>query len=165
MKVRLTNIEERLSVFMGESRFRAARKSGIANEKIGPQSNSATDIESMGAEIAFCKAYNLYPDLQLDERPIADATFPNGMTVDVKQTKLANGRLLVRPTKKEKRCDVYVLVTGVLPEYFIVGGYAHDMLFDDANIVDLGYGPTYGVTQDRLWNIDNLIWRFDGGKH
>lgn len=164
MKVLLTNIEQRLAKYVGESRFRANRKLGVVDEKIGPQSNAETDIESVGAEIAFCKAHNLYPDLQLEERLLADATLHNGMTVDIKQTKLTNGRLLVRTTKIEKRCDVYVLLTGMLPEYVIAGGYPGDMLFDDANLIDLGYGPTYGITQNRLWSIDNLLWRYEAEK-
>lgn len=160
MNVTLTGLEISLAVDVGNGRYYANRTNGVADEKIGNQSNGETDIQSAGAEIAFCKAHNLYPDLQLDRHLLADAVFPCGMTVDIKQTKRPDGRLLVRTTKVDKRCDAYVLVTGVLPEFRIAGGHSGVFVFRDCHIKDLGYGPTYALDQSALWPVDLLLAKY-----
>ncbi len=157
--ITLNDTEIKLAKHIGKYRHDNARNKGITDAKMGPQSNEVTDVDSAGAEIAFCKAYNLYPDLQFEVIPEHDATLHCGATVDVKQTSYRTGRLLATMKKNAHRCDIYVLLIGELPEYEIVGGMPAELFFHDKFLTDLGHGKGYAVQQKDLWSIDALIWR------
>ena len=154
MRVTLSHIEAAVAYYCGGARTTVNRGNG---GKIGSQDGERADVHAMGAEIAFCKAFNLYPDLQVAEWPLADARFSCGMTVDVKHTDRHEGRLLVSTTKEDKRCDAYVLVTGILPHYEIVGGYPQQLVFKPEHLRDLGYGKTYVIERHQLWPIERLV--------
>ena len=164
MNVKLNKLEARLAEYIGKARYSMNRATGTADQKVGPQSAEFTDVNSAGGEIAFCKAFNLYPDLQFDERPDFDATLPSGARVDVKTTHRERGRLLVVPWKARKPCDLYVLVIGELPEYRIAGGLACDQLLTEDRLGDLGHGSTYIADQSDLWDISELDWRYSYGE-
>ena len=160
----LSEFEVKIAKYLGRQRYLNARKKGITDAKIGNQSNEETDVESVAAELAFCKLYNLYPDLQIGELPIHDATLPCGATVDVKQTKYPNGMLLVTTKKIENPSDLYVLLTGRMPEFTDRGGFPREWIFNPERIRDLGYGPGYAIKQDELWEVESLAWRHDYGE-
>ncbi len=158
MEVRLTDFEIKIARKLGASRDQQNIDQGVPDQKVGPQDGRHININGVGAELAFCKAFNVFPDLELGQWPDQDATLPCGATVDVKHTERENGQLLVRKNKAEKRCDFYVLVTGMMPAFRIRGGMRAEMLFQDERITDLGYGPTYAVPQSELWPVDDLVW-------
>ena len=83
------------------------------------------DIQGVGAEIAFAKAYGLYPPFDIGIRSGSCDFVVNGKTVDVKTSKHQNARLIVAPDKvnEDHSCDIYVLATGELPT-FNFRGYA-----------------------------------------
>ena len=60
-----------------------------------------------------------------------------------------DGRLRTIP-KPHDEVEVFLLVTGKFPEFTIVGYAATDELLNKENIIDLGHGPGYGLSQDRL---------------
>ena len=133
MKIKLNEIEERLVTFLAKKRMLANRKHDIPDEQVGKQDKLEMEINGLGGELAFCKATNTYPDLTLagepGTRPKAD-THLFGSLWDVKTTKRADGRLLVRPMKRgQKACEYYVLVTGSMPNYKIVGWMHAEDLF------------------------------------
>jgi hypothetical protein len=123
-KVVLNVAEQKLARFVAKQRYESARKQGVHDGKMGPQSNEDTDLEGIGAEIAYCKVNNVYPDLDVSDRkvfPVEDAVTRQGATVDVKSTKYQNGHLLAVMGKVDKKCDVYALVIGTFPSYRIAG--------------------------------------------
>ena len=124
--------------------------------KISSESQLDTDLHSVGSEIAFCKRFFLYPDLDVDPRPY-DVMLPNGITVDVKQTKLERGRLLCETRKRNYPADIYFLVIGTFPKYRMVGWASKQELLQDFNLVDLGYGPSYGMEQNELHKEETLL--------
>ena len=160
-KIVLTDLETKIARHVGKHRYLNARSKNVTNAKIGDQSNQETDIEGVAGEIAFCKAMNLYPDLQTEEIPKHDAILVGGATVDVKQTKYDNGMLLVTTKKIDDPSDIYILMTGSMPEFTFRGGMPSDLVFQEKRIVDLGYGESYGVKQHDLWDIDELVWRWE----
>jgi hypothetical protein len=160
-EVTLSDFEVRIARKLGSLRHQHARSAGIVDAKMGEQSNEETDVESMAAEIAFCKLFNLYPDLQIGVLPVFDAVLPCGATVDVKQTKYTSGKLLATLKKPTVPCDIYVLMTGTIPIFNYRGGYPQDLLFRDENIGDLGHGRGYIINQSKLWNVDGLVWRYE----
>lgn len=151
MKVVLDDGEQAVARLLAESRYSSNRGAGVVDRKIGPQSASETDLNGVGAEIAFCKMINVYPDLSISPRSGGrDLVMPNGACVDVKTTKYPDGMLLATLKKTAIGVDVFVLVVGQMPEYTYIGWQYRDVLINKNSIVDLGYGPTYGLEQWEL---------------
>jgi hypothetical protein len=151
-KITLNKAEQKLATYLAKCRYANARANGIPDKKIGPQSNWQTDLEGIGAEIAYCKAMNLYPDLEITQgyTPTEDCVTPHGDSVDVKTTKYRNGHLLATLKKAKKSCDLYALVVGSFPSYRIAGHMSHDELCRDDRIKDMGHGKGYAAPQDEL---------------
>jgi hypothetical protein len=154
MWIELNEAEQKLARFLACKRHQANRDAGIENRRIGPQSDEQTDLEGIGAEIAFCKAHNVYPDMTLDSHPFEDAVTRQGKRVDIKSTRYQSGHLVAVLGKKEKNPpDIYALVIGVFPKYRIAGVIASGELLQDENIKDFGHGPTFAIGQNKLRNI------------
>ncbi len=151
--IELNEAEQMLAKHIAEQRYQNARTNGVTDGKMGNQSNEQTDLEGMAAEIAFCKFYNVYPDLKIDapnDLPVYDAISPKGATIDVKSTTYPNGRLLAVLGKAEKRSEIYVLVTGNFPVYCVRGYATAADLFKESNINDLGHGRGYCLDQSQI---------------
>ena len=58
-RVELNNAEQRLARFMARSRMENAIKRGITNAQVGSQDRLDIDLEGYGAELAFCKLFNV----------------------------------------------------------------------------------------------------------
>jgi len=161
MLIKLTDFEMRLARHLGKARQTANQVVGSTDMQQGNQNSTDIHVQGVAAEIAFCKAMNLYPDFELGVWADADATLPCGATVDVKHTTRDNGRLLAIKSKENKPADLYVLVTGLPPALTIRGGMRAELLFQESNVRDLGHGPTFAVDQVDLWEIADLIWVFE----
>ncbi len=156
IEIELNTSEQKLAEYHAKARYSNNRISGVTNNKIGSQSNEYTDLNGIGAELAFCKMFNLYPDLGMIHSKF-DSICHNGTTVDVKVTKYKSGKLLAVTSKKLSDCDVYVLVIGEFPIYKIVGFATAEELLNKENITDLGYGETFKLEQKQLnINFDEL---------
>jgi hypothetical protein len=149
MIVELTNVEQRLARFLAKARHDNARSQGVKNSKMGDQSDEETDLEGVAAEIAFCRLFNVYPDLQLDIRPVEDCVLSNGRSVDVKSTTYTNGRLLVVRWKKPD-VDLFALMVGQFPKYRYVGSMSAEELLREHRLKDLGHGEGYMADQKEL---------------
>lgn len=151
--VLLNDAEQRLAKYLANARYMKNRQTSTKDMKVGPQTCQDTDLEGIAAEIAFCKIANVYPDLQLEERPSYDAIFSDGMTVDVKATKYKSGRLLAVTGKinKSEGLDAYSLMVGQFPgPYEFRGFMKREDLLQPGRITDLGHGPTYAARQEDL---------------
>lgn len=148
--VTLNEVEQRLAQYVAKRRTQMNREKGTKNRKIGVQDCDTTELEGIGAEIFYNKVMNTYPDLSVTQAPDEDCVSRAGLTVDVKGTKRPNGHLIASVWKKEKTTQVYALVIGTFPTYRIAGHYYAEELFKDENLKDLGYGPVYGVPQEKL---------------
>ena len=108
------------------------------------------NLEGTGGEFAFCKLKNIYPDMTIDH-PIPYDCYINGVGyIDVKSTKKPNGMLLIGTWKYRAIPEYYALMVGEFPNYEFKGYFPGSEVFKPTNIVDLGHGATYGITQDRL---------------
>lgn len=150
MRVSLNECEQRLAKFLGKARRSANRSAGTTDRKVSPEDGEVVDLEGIAGELAFCKACNVWPDMTLDERPAFDCVV-GGLTVDVKSTMYATGRLLVTMDKAAYPAQYYALVTGMFPgAYTVRGVVAASAVFKPERIMDLGYGPAYAVPQEDL---------------
>lgn len=156
-KIRLTDSEIKICQWLAKQRHSSNRSGGVIDGKIGPQSCEETDLEGICGEFAFCKAMNLYPDLSISPRKGGDDVLLNGKNIDIKTTKYKSGKLLARRSKSETPSDVYVLIVGQRPSYNIVGWCSSADLIQDKNLIDLGYGKTYGLEQHVLKPIESFI--------
>lgn len=163
MRIELNVAEQKLAAFLANARYSNARNKGVEDKKIGPQSCAETDLEGIGAEIAFCKLFNLYPDTQTEYIPVHDAVLHTGQTVDVKSTKYNSGHLVAVKSKKEEPSDIYALMVGSMPVYRFAGFSTKGQLFRDANIKNFGHGDGYALPQDGLTYIvpDPVITQSD----
>ena len=147
-KVVLNSNEQKIAVLIAEQRYKTNREMGIKNRKAGSQSTYQTEVEGVGGELAFGKAFNLYPDFSTTrgdyDLKIVDTT------IDVKTTHYFTGRLIVPTTKKISDCDVYVLVVGEMPNYTIVGWLQSQHIINDEHRGNVGTGPVYLAEQTAL---------------
>jgi|26BtaG_2_1085354.scaffolds.fasta_scaffold71528_1 hypothetical protein len=158
--IKLNAIEQGLVLILVEKRREENLKSDYTFEDMNLGDNNAEEKmkNAIGAELAFCKLVNSYPDLQYKDRRISDTRLSNGKTVDVKNTDKEEGNLLVPLWKDRKQSDIYVLMIGTFPEYRCAGYAAKDEVFLDQNISDPGlHGrPVYFVRQVDLAPITAL---------
>lgn len=149
--VELTNVEQVVVKWLADQRYKSARAGGVTDAKMGPQSTENTDLEGLGAELAFCRLHNLYPDLTVGPRSGGVDCTIGTMKVDVKTTKYKTGKLLATLKKKDEvEVDIYALMIGEFPKYTLVGWAWKDDLIQDENIGDLGYGKGYILEQKQL---------------
>ena len=154
--VSLNGIEQSICKHIAQQRYSNARKKGIKDLKMGPQDNYDTDLEGFGAEMAFCKLYNCYPDLHIGLDKDYDCVI-NSVKIDVKTTKYKTGKLLATLKKTDSDIDMYVLMVGEFPNYTCVGGAYKEDLIKDENIKDLGRGKGYVLEQNQLTDVNTLI--------
>jgi hypothetical protein len=124
---------------------------GVVDKKISSIPNEDIDIDGFGAELAFCKMANIYPDLSIEPRCGGhDAVLRSGFTVDIKQTRHQGGKLLATTKKSTSDADIYVLMVGQVPDFVFMGWVESTFLLRADTITDLGYGPTHCLSADKL---------------
>lgn len=153
MKIKLSESEIKICEWLAKNRYQNNRKENVQDKKIGPQSCDLTDLDGICGEFAFCKAFNLYPDMSVSPRKGGYDLVVKGKRVDVKTTRYKTGKLLATRDKKLEDSDVYVLVLSEPPVFTIIGWCNSSDLIKDNNLVDLGYGLTYCLPQNKLFTI------------
>lgn len=117
--VTLTNIEMVIAIAAGAYQTFKAIVKGYRNqhEYDGPPWDIS--IEGTGAEIAYCKATGVTWSGSIFKGPDV------GENIQVRQTRYADGRLPFRVNCPEEKKDNpkhrYVLVTGEMPNYKVIG--------------------------------------------
>ena len=156
--------EVRLAKAVAEARFRSNREAGVANSKVGEQSDDYTDLNGFGAELAFCHLFRCCPDFTIEPRSSqkgedtkSDTILVTGHTVDVKQTKYLTGRLLAVPWKNYKSVDLFALMVGEVPSFAFKGFMSSGDLVHPSRLTDLGHGPTYAADQYELGEFGKLL--------
>jgi len=157
--ITLTYCEQKLAHFVAKHRNGNNRHFNVANLKISAESPLTVDLEGIAGEIAFCRLFNVYPDLDTDRpppHPFYDATIPPppGYRIDVKTTKYETGKLLVDARKdsvKTSAIDFYVLMTGTFPgPYTYRGMIAREIIIAPHRIETIKGYRSYVATQSEL---------------
>jgi hypothetical protein len=156
MVIVLNEIEQRLARHVAAKRQKDCEDKGAKNLRMGPQSDLQSHLDGIGAELAFCKLMNVYPDMVTDRWPDSDAITRYGDSVDVKTTRYPNGRLVMPLHKVNKQSDLYALMVGTFPEYQMVGVLSAEQVFRPENVRDLGHGPCYVIEQEKLEQVEEL---------
>jgi len=151
VKVVLNDAEQRLARFIAQRRNQLCEEKGLKDSSFRESAKGETiHLEGAGAELAFCKVFNLYPELEMNWSD-KDVVLHCGITADIKSTKYLSGHLITPLWKTEKSCDIYVLLVGAFPEYEIVGFATKEQLF--SSIKDFGRGDTFALAQRELCKI------------
>lgn len=166
IKVTLTDTEAQIAAGLGSARNEINVSSGVKNRQVSEREGSEEiDVIGTGGELAFCKAFNLYPDLTVappGQYPKGDARM-FGQTWDVKTRnyeKLPIGHLLSYPKPEEKRCDYYALVLEAHPTYYIIGWCTARELFNEKNR-DPKFKGGYGFPQLDLHLFNPAMVHYD----
>jgi hypothetical protein len=102
-----------------------AAKSGLTECKVATDRDGLQiQVEGIGAEWAFAKAHNIFPNTNMSGPNHIDFTMPSGVTVDVKSTDRQNGNLLV-PLRFNisNSADAFALVRGTMAGGFNYVGH------------------------------------------
>ena len=151
MTVTLTEVEQRLARVVAAERTRANRAAGVVDQQLSPEAAQQVELTGIGAELAYARLMNVYPDLTVAPRAGGADVWWAGLGVDVKGTERPHGRLLARPTKlTQDGVTVYALMTGPFPTYTFRGQVPASTLLQARHLMDLGHGPTYAMSQPEL---------------
>lgn len=152
--IELTQAEMDMCIVLAAQRNMVARGNGVKDRQMGKQSAFDTDYIGMVGEFAFCKMFNIFPDLAASPRSgSCDCTY-KGYRIDVKTTTYKTGQLLA--TLKENH-DVDRYVLAIVDDKTVVfpGWASKEDLIREENIRDLGHGSGYVLSQEQLnpWRI------------
>ncbi len=150
MQITLDNYEQEIVRGIALARHKNNVDRGSRDFKMGGGDDLLINIEGTGGEFAFCKLQNIYPDMTINHPIPFDCYIKGHGYVDIKSTTYTKGRLIVGVWKSRSIPDYYALMVGQFPTYEFKGFYGGDDMFKPENLIDLGKGPTYGVSQDRL---------------
>lgn len=154
VRIKLNEGESVIATVAAVMRYAVNRAAGVVDRKGGPQSTYETDLNGVGAEMAFGKFRNLYPDFSITPRSGgSDFVDPQRGEIDIKSTKYKNGALLVNPKKMGGKTGVYVLVAGEIPEYNIVGYATPSEIFREENLITSYGREVYELKQCKLHPI------------
>lgn len=162
MTVTLSPLEVDLCRHLATSRTASNRANGVTNSRVGSQTNADTDLEGIGGEFAFCKLFNLFPDLSIHPRSAQagedffDARIGD-ICIDVKTTRYSSGKLLAAPWKSAANPPhYYALMTGTCPTYTFRGVMTSEELLRQERLGSLGHGETYIAHQHELTPFPDL---------
>lgn len=129
---------------------RSAAMGNVKDQQMGKQSPWEIDVDGVIGEFCVAKQFNVFPDMTVGIRKGGDDLRIKGKSIDVKTTRIKNGRLLSTKKKIEAPSDVYILVIVDDKGGDIVGWASKDELFLEKNIRDLGHGEGYVMDQEQL---------------
>lgn len=124
---------------------------GSKSYKMGNGDDLQINLDGTAGEFAFCKLKNIYPDMSIEQPMPFDCVIDKHGFIDVKTTNKPHGMLLVGVWKTRSIPAYYALMVGEMPTYELKGFFPGPEVFKPENIVNLGYGDTYGISQDRLF--------------
>lgn len=148
--VKLNPYEQKLAKDVAKKRFEACRKRHAEPTVYGDEAEEKREINAFGAELAFAKLANVYPDLDPSKTRKQDVTLNDGRTVDVKTTTRHDGKLLLKVKAHQNRCDLYVLMIGDMPVYRFAGWIEGEFLVQDYRIDRTLQYPAYVAERHEL---------------
>lgn len=127
----------------------------LAGDRV-PGSREWNDMMAGAAEDFACRFFGVFSAKIADGLDAGwDLALKDGRRVDVKWTPRDDGHLLCDMESKTK-AEVFLLVVGEDPNDLLIAGWAtREELF--SSVINLGYRDTYGLAQDVLHTIDELV--------
>lgn len=134
MRYTLNATEQRLAQFVVNQRIAYNQKTNATPTVYTNESLYSNNLHAYGAEIAFCKLFNVYPDTDFTVRHVSDAHV-GGYSVDVKQTKRDHGKLYVKKMHRANGYpDYYAMMVGKFPTYEFRGFISSKVMVDESRV-------------------------------
>lgn len=155
----LNPTEQAFCKYIAQQRWWRNRAAGTRDCKIGDLSDEDIDIQGIGAEMAFAKGVNVYPDFSISPRSSVkhtdhgDCVLATGHRVDCKGTEYTGGRLLA-VTWKQYSVHYFALLTGPFPKYTFRGVMQASQLLQSGRLWDSGRAKGYAATQEELEDLE-----------
>lgn len=149
MVVELTETEILTLNIIGSLRGIGARAGNIKNLKGSSKDGHVIELEGLVGEYAFCKWKNIFYDIDPSPRSGSFDCTLDGYRMDIKTTRYRTGKL-VGGIHKNPDIDIYVLAIYDGLKVWFPGFAFSEELYHPDNLVDLGTGNVYAMTQDRL---------------
>jgi len=150
MEIILNDPEQKLVKYIASLRIKYDRESGAIATIYDEKDALEAETDYYGAEVAYCKMMNIFPDTGYKTRQPFDCISRDGNKVDVKQTYRQNGRLLVKSKLRDYLPDIYALMIGKFPAYRYAGMIkASELLVDERLDTTLPH-PAYAAGQNEL---------------
>lgn len=151
--IQLNDGEQQICQFIANCRANENDRNGVQDRAFRDIGNYETHLQGFGAEMAFAKMINVYPDFSYHLRncknDIGDLRW-NDKSIDVKTTQIPNGRLITPYWKVNSKIDIYVLMVGQFPNYEYKGYLYREEFIRQDRLRDLGHGATYVAEQREL---------------
>lgn len=166
IQITLDDSEKKIAMALARARYANSRKNKLKKTELPKASVLDPDIEGVMSELALCKYLGVYPDqvFEIGIRSVASGTdrgdiIFDGVCIDVKSTKHANGRLF--SMKENEAVDVFVLLTGKRGEYTVAGCMsAHDLYRKERwGHHGVFKKPCYAAEQHELFSFEELFPR------
>jgi hypothetical protein len=124
-QITLTDSECFIAKYLAKTRGSNDRDAGAVNTPYAGKDQQEIDENGFGAEIAFCKLFNLSPDLTTNPRVGGfDCLTRSGKKIDVKNTEKEWDQYFVKKIKSDKpecKVDYFAWMIGKLPIYKFIG--------------------------------------------
>lgn len=134
MKYTLNDSEQRLAEYVTKQRLAYNKKTNATPTVYTDESLYMNNLHSYGAEIAFCKLHNVFPDTDWNIRHMEDAVV-QGSTVDVKHTKRTGGNLFVKKmNRRDGYPDYYAQMVGKFPTYEFKGFISRERMIQEERV-------------------------------
>lgn len=151
MIVHMTPSESAIAHMLAVMRNTTARQNGVKDKQMGDQDPIEIDRDGIIAEMAFGKAFNLYPDLSVYPRKGgADLFGRTKKKIDVKATRYKTGRLVIHIDKPVDEVDIYALAVVDGDDVDLIGYIESEKAIREQHIRNLGHGNGYVIDQDHL---------------
>lgn len=156
IKVKLNQAEMAACRVLGNLRSIAARGASVKDVQMGKNDPLDIDEDGVIGEYAFCKHWNICFDPTASPRGESYDCELKGKKIDVKSTRLKNGRL-TKTLKPNNVVDIYALAI-IDGDLITFPGYAlAKELCREDRIGNLGHGDGYIMDQSELRQ-----WKEDG---
>jgi hypothetical protein len=130
IEVILDKHEYQIAVTTGKKRTSNNKDAGVTPEPMGGKGMDEIDPLGFVAEYVWGKWANLCPDFTVGVRSKGvDYVTHFGTRIDIKGSDKLSHNLVVKKGKRVEDTDVYVLVLGSFPKFYIVGwAYSHEVI-------------------------------------
>lgn len=116
-----------------------------------PGAREKADVAGVAGELAFAKAYNLWPDLDSSGPCTVDVCLRDGRTVDIKTTPVKGGNLIAN--RKPHKTDLMVLVEADGSDFHIIGFIPTQQVERDENLEPMHGRLVYKVPREELIDL------------
>lgn len=119
---------------LARRRVSSNQKAGVREQKFAQQSSLDINLQGMFGEVALSKVLGVPVDTSVHPRHGGSDLVCQGYSIDVKCPLIIGGNLIVKDLKRLEDTNIYILVEGRPPLYFVVGYSVPEEIFNLKNL-------------------------------